>query len=64
MQRINTMHVIPDLIPDLHPSVDLYLAFRHPNENPVHNVGDVEAGLYLKPEQVRLRSSKFDYEFC
>lgn len=48
MQRVNTMHVVPDLVSDLHPSIDLRIAFRGEESSP----GDIEPGLYLRPEQV------------
>ncbi|KAG8756856.1 hypothetical protein FRC14_002610 [Serendipita sp. 396] len=40
MERIHTMNVVPDLLPDLHPSIDLSLAFG-PDE--------VEPGVFVDP---------------
>ena len=59
MERIHQMHVVPDVLPDLHPSFDLRVTFpehRDKNNTPEADVkpkcGFVEPGVYLLPEQV------------
>ncbi len=53
------MNVVPDLLPSLHPSIDLRLNFPEaPPEDPVRRsrtkgkLEKVEPGIYLLPEQV------------
>lgn len=55
MERIHQMHVVPDVVPDLHPSFDLRVSFPE-HETKVTTTAPkykfVEPGLYLLPEQV------------
>ncbi|KIJ60093.1 hypothetical protein HYDPIDRAFT_139582 [Hydnomerulius pinastri MD-312] len=58
MERIHQMHVVPDVLPDLHPSFDLRVTFpEHHDQNNIPEVdvkskyGFVEPGVYLLPEQ-------------
>ena len=54
------MNVVPDLLPALHPTIDLRMTFPEPPPDSVylrtrikriHSA--VEPGIFLKPEQVR-----------
>jgi large subunit ribosomal protein L35 len=58
MERIHQMHVIPDVLPDLRPSVDLRVAYRkisvHLQPGTRRKHAYVEPGIFLLPEQVRL----------
>lgn len=60
MERIWQMHVIPDLLPDLRPTVDLRVNFPEPPPKSVYlrtrvkrKYKQVEPGIFLLPEQVR-----------
>lgn len=60
MERIHTMHVVPDLLPSLHPSFDLRVTFPEPPPKSVYlrtrvkrRYKQVEPGIFLLPEQVR-----------
>ena len=53
------MHVVPDLLPDLRPTLDLRLNFPEPPPKDVYRRSrvkrryqKVDAGMYLLPEQV------------
>ena len=55
MERVHQMHVVPDVIPDLHPSLDLRVSFpehktKEPSTTPKYTF--VEPGVFLLPEQV------------
>lgn len=56
MERIHQMKVVPDVVPDLHPSIDLMVTARTPSLD-FQKTGktqiNVEAGSFLLPEQVR-----------
>lgn len=54
------MHVVPDLLPVLHPSIDLRMTFPEPPPEQTYvrtrvkrKHSSVEPGVYLLPEQVR-----------
>ena len=55
MERVHQMHVVPDVVPDLHPSFDLRVSFPE-HETEVVSVAPkykfVEPGIHLLPEQV------------
>ena len=51
MQRLFTMHVIPDLLGMIHPSLDIDITFTN-GERPLQDAGHVEPGVYLTPETV------------
>lgn len=60
MERIHQMHVVPDVLPDLRPTIDLRVTFPEPPPNSVYlrtrikrAYKPVEPGLFLLPEQVR-----------
>ena len=56
MQRVNTMHVVPDLLADFHPSMDVRLYFpaqQQNNQKP--ELEEVEPGVLLAPQQVSCR---------
>jgi large subunit ribosomal protein L35 len=53
------MNVVPDVLPDLHPSLDLRVTFPEPPPRSVYlrtrikrSYKQVEPGVYLLPEQV------------
>ena len=49
------MHVVPDVVPDLHPSLDLRVSFPEHQTKVASTVPKykfVEPGVYLLPEQV------------
>jgi hypothetical protein len=53
MERIHQMNVVPDVIPDLHPSFDLRVAFSQFSSalgHPVHMA--VEPGVHVAPKDV------------
>lgn len=59
MERIHQMNVVPDLLPRLHPSIDLRLNFPEAPPKDVvrrtrlkRKLEKVEPGVYLLPEQV------------
>lgn len=66
MERIHQMNVIPDVLPVLHPSVDLHIAARLMPEHfdtlmrrnrlqrRVNTFKDVVPGNYLTPQQTRV----------
>ena len=63
MERIYQMNVVPDVLPAVHPSIDLRLTFPEPPPSNTYlrtmtrrKHKPVEPGVYLVPEQV---SSKF-----
>ncbi|KAH9836712.1 PEBP-like protein [Rhodofomes roseus] len=58
MERIHQMHVVPDLLPDLRPTIDLRLNFPEPPPKDIYRRARVkrryqkmEPGMYLLPEQ-------------
>lgn len=60
MERIYQMSVVPDMLPELHPSFDLRIKYAEPP--PANNylrtrvkrkLKEVEPGIFLVPEQVR-----------
>lgn len=69
MERVHQMNVVPDLLPEIHPSLDLRVNFleRLPEklrkqDRTKRKFEKVEAGVYLLPEQVpslRTRKGKF-----
>ena len=59
------MHVVPDVLPTLHPSVDLQVAFPEAPPRSVvartrraRKYRTIEPGAFLLPEQVRLNSRR------
>jgi large subunit ribosomal protein L35 len=59
MERIHQMKVVPDVLPDIHPSLDLRVNFPRVKSKtgPQPTVskavyGHVEPGVFLLPEQV------------
>lgn len=59
MERIHQMNVVPDLLPSLHPSIDLRLNFPEAPPTDVvrrtrmrRKYEKVEPGVFLLPEQV------------
>lgn len=59
MERIYQMKVVPDILPDLRPTLDLHVTARTlPKE--FHDTGkvskEVEPGTFLTPGQVRFRA--------
>ena len=59
MERIYQMSVVPDMLPELHPSFDLRIKYAEPP--PASNylrtrvkrkLKEVEPGIFLVPEQV------------
>ena len=55
MERIHQMHVVPDVLPELHPSIDLHVtATALPQEIRLNSKIDkeVEPGVFLLPQQV------------
>ncbi|KAI0706214.1 phosphatidylethanolamine-binding protein [Cytidiella melzeri] len=60
MERIHQMSVVPDLLPSLHPSIDLRLNFPEAPPKDIvrrtrhkRKLEKVEPGVYLLPEQTR-----------
>ncbi|EPQ61180.1 PEBP-like protein [Gloeophyllum trabeum ATCC 11539] len=60
MERIHQMHVVPDILPSLHPSFDMRITFPElPPENaasgkkPKERYHGVEPGVFLSPKQTR-----------
>jgi len=53
MERVHQMHVVPDVVPDFHPSFDLRVSFpEHKTaESTSRKYEFVEPGVYLLPEQ-------------
>ncbi|KAF9224623.1 PEBP-like protein [Gyrodon lividus] len=54
MERIHQMHVVPDVVPDFHPSFDLRVTFPEHNEKKTPTkpkYSFVEPGVYLLPAQ-------------
>ena len=43
MQRIHTMNIVPDLVGDFHPDLDLSISFGR---------NEIEAGTFVDPELV------------
>lgn len=63
MERIHQMNVVPDLLPSLHPSLDLRINFPEKPPQSVYlrtrvkrKYEKVEPGIFLLPEQVGLFS--------
>lgn len=61
MERIHQMNVIPDVLPDLRPEVDVRINFPEPppkseakRARAKQRYAPVEPGVYLVNEQVRL----------
>lgn len=66
MERIHQMNVVPDMLPELRPSLDLRIRYLEPP--PKNNylrtrvkrkLKAVEPGIFLVPEQVR-----YTHIFC
>ncbi|KAJ7725524.1 phosphatidylethanolamine-binding protein [Mycena maculata] len=67
MERIHQMHVVPDVLPVLHPSIDLHVAARlmpvhfdslmkrNRAQRRVNTFKEVEPGRYLTPKQTRVQ---------
>lgn len=62
MERIHQMNVVPDLLPSLHPSLDLRINFPEGPPKSVYRRSrmkrrytHVEPGVFLLPEQVSTR---------
>ena len=60
MERIHQMGVVPDLLPSLHPTIDLRINFPEaPPKDTIRRtrvkrkLEKVEPGVFLLPEQVR-----------
>jgi len=56
MERIHQMHVVPDVVPQFHPSFDLRVSFPEYQTKVTPTAPKyrfVEPGVYLLPEQVR-----------
>jgi hypothetical protein len=59
MERAYQMHVAPDVLPVLHPKVDLHVKFSpppsesSPRQARAKGLGEVEPGIFLLPHQVR-----------
>jgi large subunit ribosomal protein L35 len=70
MERIHQMHVVPDVLPVLHPTVDLHVTARLMPEHfdslmrrnrfqrRVNTFKEVIPGNYLIPQQVRSRKNR------
>jgi large subunit ribosomal protein L35 len=61
MERLHQMGVVPDVLPDLHPSIDVRLTFPEAPPESVYlrtrvkrKPVPIEAGVMLLPEQVSL----------
>ena len=61
MERLHQMHVIPDVLPSLYPSLDMRVTFPMPlpvnatrRQRLKPRYKEVEPGMYLRPEQVSL----------
>lgn len=60
MERLHQMHIVPDVIGILHPTVDLRLVVTGPTTSEATLGGryvkplTVEPGVFLKPRQVRV----------
>lgn len=57
MERVHQMHVVPDILPEMHPSVDLRVTAKAlPQEIRLRSEMDkeVEPGVFLLPHQVKL----------
>ncbi len=57
MERVHQMHVVPDILPEMHPSVDLRVtATALGQEIRLRKTTDkeVEPGVFLLPHQVKL----------
>ena len=59
MERIYQMNVVPDILPEMHPSFDLRLSFPEPpprntllRTRTARRYLPVEPGVFLLPEQV------------
>ena len=59
MERIHQMNVVPDVLPSLHPSLDLRVTFpeplpqtAHPKNRANRRNKQVEPGVFLVSEQV------------
>jgi large subunit ribosomal protein L35 len=56
MERIYQMNVVPDVVPDLRPTLDLQITFPIASKSSHRGklrYETVEPGVYLLPEQVR-----------
>lgn len=64
MERVHQMHVIPDVVQDLHPTVDLRIRFPEPPPESAYlrsrvkrKYTPIEPGIFLLNEQVRISLS-------
>ena len=62
MQRLFTMHVIPDLLAMIHPSLDIDVTFTN-GKQPHKDAGRVEPGVYLTPETVSVFHIRFRNQY-
>jgi len=61
MERIYQMHVVPDLLPELHPNVDMRIQFPDPaahramkqSRQEKSDLYTIEPGTFLRPDQTR-----------
>ena len=60
MERLYQMHVVPDMLPELRPSLDLRIRYLEPPPKSNYlrtrverRLRQVEPGIFLTPEQVR-----------
>ncbi|KAK0245524.1 phosphatidylethanolamine-binding protein [Armillaria nabsnona] len=52
MERIHQMNVIPDVLPSLHPSIDLSIKVRQTHlAGPTYRSRGIEPGVFLSPKQ-------------
>lgn len=66
MERIHQMHVIPDVVPDFHPSFDLRASFPEQQLKATSTMPKykfVEPGIYLLPEQVSFLAASRGHRF-
>jgi large subunit ribosomal protein L35 len=67
MERIHQMHVVPDVLPDLHPSLDLRITAPATSAqffaDPKKRFVEVEPGVYLTPDRVSLASLFFHRDY-
>lgn len=56
MERVHQMHVVPDVLPDLHPSLDLRITAPATKEqllaDPAKRHVEVEPGIFLTANRV------------
>jgi large subunit ribosomal protein L35 len=60
MERVHQMHIVPDLLPSLRPTVDIRITFPDapsPRNRSIRKTyKPVEPGVFLVPEQVGLQA--------